>query len=154
VLALPFVGFHQFMTGDQANWFDGGPRVGALFGWRLNDAVSLNVEGLFDRLNPQPRLAPAPAHPWVREIAFSPLFHFIRDRAEVFIGPVLGYWFLADHYESGSEQIKRGRGLGFNAGALLQTAMGVSWGVMIDYQSRQAGKDSEQILGICLAALL
>jgi hypothetical protein len=98
--------------------------------------------------------------PWIRQVDVNPLAHFTIDRVELILGPKAGFWWLNDD----SPYHSRGWAMGFNAGVLVLTPLGLSVGLLVGYESRQTTKacagspciefrDSELALAFSLAVL-
>jgi hypothetical protein len=138
---MAFVGVHQHMNGTNAQYYDAGPRFGVLAGWRANEFLSLNVQGLIDQVHTASQLAFKPY--WVREAALAPLIHLWNNELEFVFGPRLGLWSMSADYDppfDGVTEHRRGWTMGMNAGFMLRTRVGLSLGMLIDVHTREGNR--------------
>ena len=141
LVGMAYVGIHQHTRGTNAEDYGPGLRLGALAGWRANEFLSVNVQGLVDQVRTESRLALGTY--WVPEVALAPLAHFRQQALEFLIGPRAGLWLMSADYQppiDGSTEHRRGWTLGANAGLMLRTRVGLSLGVLIDFHTREGSR--------------
>jgi hypothetical protein len=114
---LPYLGLHSFQN-HQAAAYGPGLRIGALFGGRVSQLLSINGELTIDRAKIN---SPIDLEQWFFRASLSPLVHLPAGPVEVALGPKLGiYWVSTNNSGTGTtiESASSGYLTGLNAGAL------------------------------------
>jgi hypothetical protein len=155
--ALPFVGVYSYQNVDRKSYRPG-PRVGGLLGVRLLPWLSLNGEVTYDKSWIQSLEGGNPSESFV-DFALSPLFHWTHGRAELVLGPEIGYFTSSETYISmatGTQVAGSSSGLvvGLNAGVVARVNRYVSLGGMLSLEVRHSAVlDDGDLVALTFAAL-
>jgi hypothetical protein len=136
VLVLPYVGWQSTVQGPA--WMTSGFRFGTLIGGRLSRNVTLSGE-------------PAVAtwtflgnhHATQMDASATLLYHVSGSRAELFIGPKLGWSVvLRNNFDEHTYMFVNGVQIGAKAGLFAALSDGVAIGVVLDLANTQS-KESD-----------
>jgi hypothetical protein len=136
-LWMPYLGVN-IPVGSTSDGYSTGLRLGGIFGFNVNQFLSLNGELTIDILNAD---SPAGVSTSAAEVdfTFSPFFHFDIPGLEFVVGPKLGFFgFSATQSQSGySDVTASGSGLayGVNAGVFIPLGR-IAIGGLLNYTGR------------------
>jgi hypothetical protein len=122
-IILPYMGLNV-PTGDAADVYSAGFRLGALFGWHMGTALSLNGEFNIDVMNVKTISGYNNPTDVTVDFAFSPLYHVALPQLEIVVGPKLGFFgesmtYKEDYYGTSYSGSGSGFAYGLNAGVFI-----------------------------------
>lgn len=139
-IMIPYLGLNV-PTGSNSDGFSSGLRLGALFGWHVGPAVSLNCEFNIDVMNIDTASNSSDSNPSLVfvDFAFSPLYHIVLPQLEIVVGPKLGFFGAASSFDyGGTTYTGSGSGVayGLNAGVFFPLGYSLAIGGLLNYTVR------------------
>jgi hypothetical protein len=131
-LMLPYVGLHSYQN-QEASAYGPGLRIGALFGGRIGDLLSINGEVTLDRANINSVIG---LQQWFFRTSLSPLVHLPAGSLEISLGPKLGIYSVSTNYSDTGltiETASSGYTTGINAGVFVPVSTRTSIGGLLAF---------------------
>ncbi len=148
-LGMPYLGLH-IPLGDADEAFGTGFRIGGILGGRIMPMLSLNGEITLDIMNPKDVPSGMDVSVVMADVLFSPLLHFGAPSIDVFFGPKLGAFVMAESISYEGEELKataQGLAYGINVGVAVPVG-NIAVGGIISYVGRHATEACVEVEGL------